>query len=104
MAHETRGAGTSRLPRAAPGRARHLRLLVRGGCVRALARSAVAVGTRAGGGADRARGRMGMDLELVLAVPRVPLVPVRRVFRSVVWDASRPAGWFLGNRARAFAS
>src|SRR5437870_6687451 len=80
---------------------RELHLLVRGRRVRALAWGAAAQRGRVGGSAPRRAARLragvGVDLELVRAVRRIPRVPVRAVLDALVRDAPGAPRGQLGN-------
>src|SRR5438876_5286349 len=87
---------------------RELHLLVRGRRVRALARGTAAQRGRGGGSAPRRAARLragvGVDLELVRAVRRIPRVPVRAVLDALVRDAPGAPRGQLGNPFAAEAS
>src|SRR5207237_705052 len=80
-----------------------LAALVRRRCLRPRARRAASHRARARGGARRACRCVGMDLELVLAVPRVPPLSVRGVLGSLVRHPSRAARRLVGQLARPVA-
>src|SRR5439155_10495203 len=103
VAQAPRRARAARSSGAAARRAGDLPLLVRGRRLRALAGRTAPHRARVGGSAGRARRGVGMDFELVLALPRVPPLSVRRVLGSVVWHPSRAARRVLGHLARAVA-